>query len=219
MKAGDPTLMVAHPMSRFAAALRLLSDLGKFLRKRPGLVLRVDARRIALVDNVQLTHVLLNRQRLNSEHHRRLVARHMMLVPNALADIERVAWLPVDALIIQQTVTLTPQHDNNGFVMLVCNRMGMRRVDMAIDFNDAILEAKLLRDQWPHPDTVLRLPFQFDIFSLDKFSSGFAPRDVGLDSFSTRFKQTALSFKPFCPIVIRHGYSPFLCRQNSSPQY
>ena len=64
--------------------------------------------------------------------------------------------------------------------MLVRHRMGVWRINVTIDFDNTIFEAELLRDERPHPDPVLRFPFDLDVLALDRFAPGLAPRYVSL---------------------------------------
>src|SRR3990170_6717319 len=134
-----------------------------------------------------------------------------MLVPDALADVYCVARLPVDALLIQEAVALAAQNDDDRFVVLVGHRMGMGRVDVTVDFDDAVLKTELLRDQRPHPHPVLRLPLDLHVFAFDRLAAGFALGDIRLDPFRARLKERALAFKPFfVAFMIRHLSFPFL---------
>jgi len=166
----------------------LLADLGKLFEERPRFVVGIDFRLVPFVDDIQLTHVFLNRQRFDRENHRRLVARNVMLVPDALADVERVAGFPLDALLVENALSLAAQDDDDRFIVLVRHRMRMRRINVAIDFDDAVLKTELLRNQWTHPHAVLRFPFDLYIFAFDRFSSRFAARHVCLDPFRSRFE-------------------------------
>src|SRR5688572_27513564 len=78
----------------------------------------------------------------------------MMLMPHALTDIESVAWFSIDALTVQDAVTRATENNNNRFVVFVRHRVGMRRIDVTVDFDNSVVEAELLRAKAAKPNAV-----------------------------------------------------------------
>lgn len=142
-------------MAGWGISLGVLADFLELLQEGTRVVIVIEGGLVAFIDYVHFAKVLLQRQRLDGDDHCWFFGEDMVLVPCSGWNVHRVSRLPFDLVIVDVGISLAAQHDNDGFVVLVSHRVCFRRIDMAVNFDDAVVKAQVLGDQTSLPKAIL----------------------------------------------------------------
>src|SRR3990170_5141091 len=92
--------------------------------------------------------------------------------------------------------------------MLVRARMGVRRIDVAVHFDDPVVKAQVLGDEPADPEAVLLFPLKLHVFGLDEFPAHLPAPPVGLAPLLPPLKQRGTPLLPsLFALIFRHLFT------------